>query len=210
MRSISIVSILILVAIGSGCTDRLDDENEESDEYSIYYIEKSYLINETGYTREGNSTVILQNITAQNIMRISFILTWNDTHTWPPEQETRVWVPYVPQPDTFSLSVKGPNGSEVSFDSNYKLENTSYDGSIKINASLNELPGNRTIFAGSPEDAFNQTMVPDGIGIWEINITCIDAPGTGPGGFVGPGSDMGNHWELHVTIYSYEVNITKI
>lgn len=143
-------------------------------------------------------------------MRIYINLTWNDTHSWPPEQITRMYVPYVPQPDTFHLSVKQQDGSEVTFFPSNKLKNTSINGSIGIKALLNERPTRKTVFAKSPQEAFNQTDVSKRHEIWEINITCIDAPGTGPGGFAGPGYDMGNDWELSITIFSYVTSVTEI
>jgi len=204
------VAVLFLFVLSTGC---ISNENEKNgidlNEYYINYSECIYEINENGYTIEGNSTIILRNITHANITSIRFSLKWNDSHTWPPKEITRIYVPYVPEPDTFNLSVKEPNGTNVYFAPHPYVEDTQYIGLINVTANLNNIPENTTYKAISQQDVLNQTITNNGNGIWKINITCVDAPGTGPGGILGPGYDMGNNWELNITIHFYKANIIK-
>jgi hypothetical protein len=211
MKRVILTLIIFIFIFGSfaGC---ITNENELNDLhlYSVNYIEKSYQINETGYTLAENSTIIIQDISTQNITKIYFILTWEDTHAWPPRNNTRVLVPYWPKPDTFSLSITEPNGTNATFAPSYYAEETAYYGNINITSIIYNVTENNTIFARSYNEATKKISNNNGAGSWEINITCIDAPGTGPGGFMGPGHDMGNDWELEIYIYYFEGNVTKI
>jgi len=210
-KNISILlTVPLLIVLSMGCISNENEKNGiEINEYYINYSECIYMINETGYTIEDNSTIFLKNITHVNITSIRFSLKWNDTHTWPPKEITRIYVPYVPEPDTFNLSIKEPRGANVYYTPNSYLESTQYNGLINVTADLNNMPENTTYKAKSQQDVINQTILHNGKGIWKINITCIDAPGTGSGGIVGPGYDMGNNWELNISIHFYKANISK-
>ena len=215
-----VILLIFFLTIGYFFYDNVWDK-DELNEYSINYVESNYVINENGYTLEGNSTIILQNITTQNITRIFFNLMWHDSESWTrdgndpdssfPEQNTRIYTPSERLPDTFSLSIKEPNSSKVSsYDPDNTVVGTSFHGRLEINATLNKLPDNKTVNAKSSKDILYPTTVLNGVGIWEINITCIDAPGHGTGGFVPGPQDMGNEWVLLITIHSYDANISKI
>jgi len=205
MKKVILVMLLVLLFLTSfsGMVSNKDDKNDLN-EYFINYRENTFFINETGYTREGYSTIIEENVIIANITNISFELSWIDTHSWPPNEDTRILVPYVEIADEFSLFIKEPNGTNVSLSTQSPWENISYDGLIDTTVKVNDMINSQIVYAESKQDAFNQMAVSNGIGEWIINITCIDAPGTGPGGFMGPQYDMGNDWELNITIFFYE------
>ena len=138
MKKIKMLIIIIILISGTftGCISDGDEKNELNN-YTVDYIEKSYKINETGYTLAENSTIILENISVQNITKIYFNLKWEDTHTWPPRGNTRVFVPYRPEPDTFSLSVTDPNGTNATYIPSKYAEETSFYGNINITGIIN-------------------------------------------------------------------------
>ncbi len=60
------VSVLILISISPGCTEKVDEgADSELDEYFIDYSDDTNLLVKNGYTREGNSTIILQNFSTK-------------------------------------------------------------------------------------------------------------------------------------------------
>jgi len=202
--------IIYIILTSSGCT--IDNNPvKNSFTYVIHFTEESCQFIFSGYLENNTSTVIKKEINEYNMTKIFFSLSWRDDHSFLRGPAPGIAVPYSPGPDTFSLSIYGPNNTIIEYNPDSSLINSSQTiGTINITAVCNNYLINESIKANSYSDAIKKSIRNNGHGLWEINITLINAEGRGPGGFVGPSKDEGNSWELLITEYYFKGTINKI
>ncbi len=190
MRSykISIIFIItiILICICSLCIGFGNNGKEKSDfEYIIF---KKVLDPYNGYTNESGSNYTEIEINQSNITNINFILEWKDFSIGEDE------IVYGDL-DDFELEVTPPDNKTFKLDKKLLKNKENRTGTIFIEFQINEISNH------------DLTIVTNGIGIWRIRITCLNA--TGYELSCGCPSavrikDPGNAWKLMTTIYYYE------
>lgn len=146
-------------------------------------------INITGYTYEGETTEICQNISVLNITKVHFVLTWIDDIT------SKGCIPMGGAFDTFDLYVIDPNRTVYNNESKYEY--------IDINVNGSELPTNQSFNASSVDEVGNFYISSEKMGNWTIRIK-VEAEG-----YTFASYDEGNDWTLSITVYYYTGTITE-
>jgi hypothetical protein len=184
---IGLIIIIILIFCSlSGCISNENDKKIET-EYSINFIENSYIVSETGYVNNNQTVTITKFINTTNLTEIVFNLIWTD-------DETGCFI----VGDCIEMNIIPPDNLTVEFVPTNPSQSGDQFGNISITAKINSMPIDQKIL----KSEISKLIDNDGIGNWKINITCkyvtSDLMGL---------PDMGNDWELNIYIYYYEGNI---
>lgn len=191
MKKVTLSLILFIYIFGSftGCISNGNEKNNEP-EYSINFVENSYIISETGYVNNNQTITINKLINTTNLTKIIFILTWID-------DETGCFM----VGDHIEIYIISPNDSKVEFiPTNSSYSNDQF-GNISIAAKINTIPVDQDI----TKDQVSKFINKNGIGNWQINLSCKYVTQS----LMGP-PDMGNDWELKIFIYYYVSNMSKL
>lgn len=182
--------LLILTSFSMGCIEDEEEKGEPLKEFQISFQEtRSETMNITGYTNGSEVTEIFKNFTQFNITKIRLYLKWMDDCKFYADCFGNV--NYTDDAlDKFNLTVIDPNQDIIGDESIYEI--------IFINITVNDIPQDQTINATSEKQVVDKFINDNGIGNWQINISCIDARG---GQMIGDG---GNDWILSIVIFYYE------
>ncbi len=187
---IIIAILMIYTSCICGCITNEKKNNLEK--VSIYFNEEHHSTNIfTNYTREGETTIITLVIDVQNLTRIDFNLSWTDDKSG--------W-----HGDEFNLSIKSPEEALVYFIPSNSIQLEEFKGNIQIITMVNTIPENMTIEENQLETYLEKKNTNNGGGIWEIEITCINAYYEGDIGPIITHKDYGNDWNLTVSKFNYK------
>lgn len=139
-----------------------------------------------GTTQAGGTTVEELNVSAANVTRITFTLRWTDD---------------VGAPDTFNLTIGGPDGQA------YSAEGSNGEVSVTVEG-LAPTPGEMRLLAATQAEAESRvardatTRAADGV--WGASVKLVTAPGLlAPAGGVEVQPDGANAWTLTATLTTY-------
>jgi PKD repeat protein len=159
--------------------------------------ETEKVIEPNGYTREGESSVILDQLDDEYIASVNILLNWTDLQPLLKNNQTQ-------GEDLFELNLLTPENIS-------KIENSS-SGSIDI--TITYLPQlNKDIYDAKTANEAITTALKDagfdneGMGEWYYNVTAIECKGGNWNNDIFD-LDIGNFWSLKIIIYYYSFEIT--
>ncbi len=169
------IAIIIIILILLCLNMRFVEDNEkDSKDIVIEFIDKNVIIeNITGFTYEGETNVTFIDMNIINITKINFTLKWIDNCI---DYRTRLGIP-VNELDLFDLEFIAPKNSKIKYIKHNMLDEENDTGYVFINVYFNNFLNNDSI-----EEFYVYSFHPNlintiGCGIWQLNITCLDAPG---------------------------------
>lgn len=196
-----VISLLIIISFNMGC---VEDNEKDSKEIHIEFIDENAIIdNITGFTYERETNVTFIDLNFLNITRINFTLKWIDNSI---DFRTRLGIP-VNELDLFDLEFIAPNNSTITYNKHSFLDEKNDTGYVFINVYPNSKINNNSVeyyvysFHPNSIESF-------GSGKWQLNITCLDAPGYRsdcPWPF--KTEDEGNSWTLFTNVQYYYSNL---
>ena len=145
-----------------------------------------------GTAQAGGTAIEDLNVTAANVTRATFTLTWTDD---------------VGAPDTFNLTISAPDGTmRWAEGSNGEVE-VVFEG-------LAPMPGEMTFLAATQEEAearaARDATTFNAVGVWGASVLLASAPGTvSPGGGIELPPDGANAWTLTVTLTTYRPSVEQ-
>jgi PKD repeat protein len=188
-----------------------DDDGEKAEDYiEIEIILRTYevdweieqtekIIRSNGYTLEGNSTELLDQIDQEQISSIEIILNWTDRQPFLKNNQT-------PGEDLFELNILTPE--KLSY-----IENSS-SGQIIIPIEYISGISDSSYNAKTANEAINYALIDagfidGGVGEWYYNVTALECKG---GSWANENFDLdvGNFWDLEIIIYYYTFEINDI
>lgn len=140
-----------------------------------------------GSTNAGATTPVELNVTTPNVTAIRFTLTWTDD---------------AGNPDTFNLTIGGPDGR------NWSAEGSSGEITVTVEG-LAPMPAPMSILAASQAEAearvARDATTHAAEGVWGASVMLVSAPGVpAPAGGVEVVPDGRNAWTLTATLVTYE------
>lgn len=144
-----------------------------------------------GTTQAGATTAEELNVTASNLTRVTFTLRWTDA-----ENQGRG------APDTFNLTVAGPDGAT-------NASGEASNGEIVVTVEgLAPMPGELRLLAASQAEAESRiardATTTAGQGVWSVFVRLVSAPGlAAPAGGVEVQADGVNAWTLETELVSF-------
>jgi hypothetical protein len=201
-----LAEVILLTASASLISVGLQQLNKDEDiRYEVSFIEKRSWINDTGYT----NTLDYSHVSYQfpkNMIKVFFSFEWKDDITG--STGTRIIRRETYGPDYFLIDIANPVNSSVMFEPSNLRSGTAEHGILRINATVNSIPGIQEIVAPDMDYVLERTSVLNGHGNWTIFIYC-EAAGTYRD-CISWGEDYGNDWELKIEIHYFEAILTKI
>lgn len=156
-------------------------------------------IQEKGYTLEGESTEIFEQINQAWIAQINISLYWEDPQPFLKNNESQ-------GEDIFELNILSPENLS-------KIKNSTA-GNITLFIKYNPQPEPTTIMAKTTNDAITQAMdevqfSEGGNGEWYLNVSALECKG---GSWIDErfDRDVGNVWDLYAIVYYYELEVQDI
>jgi chitodextrinase len=166
-------------------------------EWTLEEIE--LVIEPNGYTLEGESTELLDQVEQDYISKIDIILNWTDRQPFLDDNVTE-------GEDVFELNILTPeNISEIKNSSAGKIELMFQYISLVTSREYNAKTASEAITYAYSEAGFKG----EGSGEWYFNISAIECKG-GSWSNDRFDFDIGNIWSLRMIIYYYDFEITDI
>lgn len=155
--AVGIVGAIVLVAAMAGV---FFYERSQFSTYEIdWQTQEAGTESDDGSLDEGSSEEHLFTADAEGLSTVRVTLTWTDD---------------VGQPDTFEVTVQGPDGT-----TSEPVEGAS--SPLEVEVPIHEAPESTTATGRSLEDARDQANASaswtDGTGDWTVTVTLVDAPG---------------------------------
>ena len=141
--------------------------------YQVVIDTNVIIENITGFTFERKTNVTFINMNFINITKINFTLKWIDNSI---DYRTRLGIP-VNELDLFDLDIMAPNNSKIKYIKNNILDEENNTGYIFINVYPNYYLNNISIGELYVYSSLPNSMNSICRGKWQLNITCLDAPG---------------------------------
>jgi len=192
---LGIGAVVALIVLAGAAVLEGEAYGEGGGLYSVIVKERDPVSmgNDTGNCDEGESQENVTDIQADNLLKIEFILTWDDD--WDgstvdqPDQG----------PDEFSLRVEMGNISE-------QHSSTSEEIIISFD-DLNEKPDEKKTYDGDSEDDVKEELKgTNGKGNYTVTITCEDDGEDGLAEILN-NEDNGNSYNLEIRYTYYELDV---
>lgn len=199
--------IVLLIALMGSAVFEGEEPEGNAGLFDVSFTENSgEIFSAADHTNEGQSWTSPMDVAGpKNITHLEFVLTWTDDDT----SEAEVGGLGVQnQPDSFSLTVTMPNGTEHSEEGTSDI-NTK-DGIITIIVMFQSFPENTfQVLSQSKETLQGELTKENGFGNWTISVTCEEAGDSKTTTGQTTAEDDGNDWDLRVTAVYYEATINE-
>jgi PKD repeat protein len=187
-----------------------DDGDFAEDSFEIEIILRTYkiewnleqienVIEPNGYTLEGQSTEILDQLDQEQIASIDVILNWTDRQPFLKDNQTE-------GEDSLELNILTPENIT-------RIENSS-SGQISIIIDYIPSLSDKNYQAKTANDAIDNAINDagfsnEGVGEWYFNVTALECKG---GSWTDEifDLDVGNFWDLKIIIYYFSFEITDV
>lgn len=155
--AVGIVGAIVLVAAMAGV---FFYERSQFSSYEVaWQAQEAGTASDDGSLDEGASQDHTFTADGEGLSTVRVTLTWTDD---------------VGQPDTFEVTVQGPNGT-------YSDSDDGASSPLEVEVPIHEAPDTTTATGRSLEDARDQANASatwtDGTGDWTVTVTLVDAPG---------------------------------
>jgi PKD repeat protein len=194
------VTLIVVDDVGGFAEDNLDVEIIMRTYVSEWTLnEQDIVIDDNGYTLEGQSTERVNEIIQDKIAKIYVNLTWEDRQPFLRDNETQ-------GEDHFELHFVTPE--------NLTMDKNSTTGNISILVPYNSEPASKQYKAKTKSDAISlalddAALSEDGDGEWYFNVTAIECKG---GNWINEEFDLdvGNSWSLRLKILYFELEVREV
>jgi len=194
------VTLTVVDNVGGISVDTLEVEiimRTYLSEWTLH--QREIIIDDNGYTREGQSNEHFNEIIQNNIAQVYVNLTWEDRQPFLRDNETE-------GQDLFELRFITPE--------NQTMGKNSTSGNISIMVKYNKEPASKQFKAKTKSDAMSDALADaalteEGSGDWAFNVTAIVCEG---GNWINDqfDFDVGNSWSLIVLISYFELEMYEV
>lgn len=167
----NLIILLIVISQLFGCVEEPGKDNDNS----VVHIEDNIgkIEDISGFTYERETNITFIDINYFNITKVNFTLKWIDDSI---DFRTRLGIP-INELDIFDLEFIPPGNLTANFVKHSILDEENETGFVFINVYINNCnineSGEEYYFHQVPLNPINES----GYGKWQLNITCVDAPG---------------------------------